>query len=98
MLVRMLTLVLIACILATPAWAGGDREATLRQYVADGSEAARQGRPGRIHSDACGCARGTPLQGTGSMVFNCRCGAMQCVVVANTGESGHGQTPNLACR
>ncbi len=82
----------------TGVLAGQGRDSDLRKYVGDSSEAARQARLGKIYSSACSCTQGAPLSGTGAMVFNCSCGTMQCVVVANTLESGGGQTPNLVCR
>lgn len=95
---RHLVTTLLGCLMAITAYAEGSRDSYLRKYVGDSSEAARQARLGKIYSSACSCTQGAPLSGTGSMVFNCNCGTMQCVVVANTLETGRGQTPNLVCR
>jgi hypothetical protein len=46
-----------------------------------------------VQPDACVCSRGVNLGGersVASMLYNCQCGAMQCVV--------HGQSGQLQCR
>ncbi|RMG34874.1 MAG: hypothetical protein D6720_08385 [Gammaproteobacteria bacterium] len=92
---RYLILALLGGLLLGPVQAEQDRDAKLRKYIGDSSEAARQARLGKVYSSACSCTQGTLLSGTASMVFNCSCGTMQCVVAAN--RSGGG-APNLVCR
>lgn len=51
--------------------------------------------PGRF-VEPCHCSGGEALTATRTLVFNCECGAMKCVVAADSGKDG--AAPALICR
>ena len=78
---------------------------SLAAAAASAADPQRQNQPMRYLNPGvagvpdCQCSAGTPLQETGGVVFSCKCGAMECVVVGTRADDAKPDpSHSIACK
>jgi len=78
---------------------------SLAAAAAGAADPQRQAEPMRYLNPSlagvpnCQCSAGTALQETGGVVFSCKCGAMECVVVGTrTDAAKPDPSHSIACK